>query len=163
MMTKFLFGVALVAFGSFCGYFLAKKYRQRKSFFAQLHLFNERFISEVSYYRRPLHEFANSYAFQGEFAFLLTDFLRNMEQNGAPLSIDWSQYSFLKKDEQAAVQDYFLMLGRGDSSSQKAYFSSVSTVISKWNADANLAAKKYGDLYIKLGFLCGLFILILII
>lgn len=162
MMTKFLFGVALVAFGSFCGYFLAKKYRQRKKFFAQLRVFNERFISEVSYYRRPIREFANSYAFQGEFHSLLLDFLQNMEQNGAPLSIEWSKYSFLKKDEQAAVQDYFLMLGRGDSSSQKAYFSSVSGTISKWTSDANTAAKKYGDLYIKLGFLCGLFILILI-
>ena len=163
MMTKFLFGVALVAFGSFCGYFLAKKYRQRKSFFAQLHLFNERFISEVSYYRRPIREFANSYAFQGEFRSLLMSFLQNIEQNGGGLEIDWKEYSFLRKDEQSAVQDYFLMLGRGDSSSQKAYFSSVSGAVSKWDSDASIAAKKYGDLYIKLGFLCGLFVLILIL
>lgn len=61
------------------------------------------------------------------------------------------------------MQDYFLMVGRGDSASQKTYFSSVSGVVSKWASDANLAAKKYGDLYIKLGFLCGLFVLILII
>lgn len=80
MMTKFLFGVALVAFGSFCGYVLAKKYRQRKLFFAQLQLFNERFISEVSYYRRPVREFVNLYAFQGEFRALLQEFLENIEK-----------------------------------------------------------------------------------
>ena len=163
MMTKFLFGVALVAFGSFCGYVLAKKYRQRKLFFAQLQLFNERFISEVSYYRRPVREFVNLYAFQGEFRALLQEFLENIEKNGTPLSIVWPNYSFLTKDEQGAVQDYILMVGRGDSASQKTYFSSVSGVVSKWASDANLAAKKYGDLYIKLGFLCGLFVLILII
>jgi stage III sporulation protein AB len=162
MMTKFLFGIALVAFGSFCGYFLAKKYRQRKSFFSQLRLFNERFINEVSYYRRPIREFANVYAFQGEFHSLLTDFLQNMGENGGGWSIDEREYAFLKKEERGAIHDYFLMIGRGDSASQKAYFSSVSSAISKWDSEASLAAKKYGDLYIKLGFLCGLFILILI-
>ena len=163
MVTKFLFGSALVGFGSFCGYFLAKKYRQRKNFFAQLHLFNERFISEVSYYRRPIGEFVGAYTYQGEFQALLTDFLRISRKNHGNFGVDCTELSFLKKDEQSAIKDYFMMLGRGDSSSQKAYFSSVKDTLSKWRSESIAVSKKYGDLYVKLGFLCGLFILILII
>ena len=163
MIAKFLFGIALVAFGSFCGYFLAKKYRQRKDFFAQLQLFNERFISEVSYYRRPIHEFISAYSYRGEFDLLLGDFISKVEKNSPLIDFDWREYSFLKKDEQCAVQEYFMMLGRGNSASQKTYFSSMESTLKKWSEEANVMCKKYGDLYIKLGFLCGLFILILII
>jgi stage III sporulation protein AB len=162
MMTKFLFGVALVGFTSFCGYFLAKKYRQRKNFFAQFHAFNERFISEVSYYRRPIREFVGAYSYHGEFQMLLSDFLRASKQKEVRFEADRAEYSFLKRDEQSAVQDYFMMLGRGDSASQKAYFSSMNDTLAKWHTESVSLSKKYGDLYVKLGFLCGLFLLILI-
>lgn len=163
MMTKFLFGIALVAFTSFCGYFLAKKYRQRKNFFAQLHAFNERFISEVSYYRRPIREFVGAYSYHGEFQELLSNFLRISQQKDVRFGVDGTEYSFLKREEQSAVQDYFMMLGRGDSASQKAYFSSMNDTLTKWHSESVSVSKKYGDLYVKLGFLCGLFLLILII
>ena len=161
-MTKFLLGIALVGFATFCGYFLAKKYRQRKSFFAQLHAFNERFISEVSYYRRPLREFVGAYSYHGEFQILLADFLTVSRQNGEDFALNGAEYSFLKKDEQSAVKDYFMMLGRGDSASQKSYFSSMNNTLAKWHSESVVISKKYGDLYVKLGFLCGLFLLILI-
>ena len=71
--------------------------------------------------------------------------------------------SFLKKEEMGFLEDYFQMLGKGDSSSQKAYFSAMKDEIQKRYALAENEYKKYGDLYIKLGFLCGLFLLILIV
>ena len=54
-MIKFILGVAIICFTSFCGYVLAKKYRQRKNFFSQMNEFNERFLSEIAYYRRPIN------------------------------------------------------------------------------------------------------------
>ena len=59
--------------------------------------------------------------------------------------------------------DYFSMLGRGDSSSQKGYFSSVKEDLRRRKIETDAEYKKYGDLYIKLGFLCGLLVLILIV
>ena len=66
-MTKFLFGIVMIAFTSFCGYLLARKYRQRKLFFRQLYEFNERFLTEIAYYRRPIQEFAAKYTYRGEY------------------------------------------------------------------------------------------------
>ena len=165
MMQKFIVGIAIIAFTSFCGYFLAGKFRQRKLFFKQLQEFNERFLNEISYYRRPIKEFVAKYVYKGEFNELLHDYFAVIQQGGSVQSafIDESKYSFLKREEKRVVEDYFLMLGKGDSISQKGYFSSVKQSLSALQIDAETACKRYGDLYIKLGFLCGLLILILML
>lgn len=164
-MTKFLLGIAIVAFTSFCGYVLAKKYRKRKLFLAQLKEFNERFLSEISYYKRPIAEFVSRSVYKGEFNEFLRDFFQTREQSdyGVLRAINFTDCEFLTPEDRRVIEDYFLMLGKGDTFSQKTYFSSAKEAIGKQQTEADTAYKKYGDLYIKLGFLCGLFILILIV
>lgn len=162
-MVKFLLGVTIVAFTTFCGYLLSKKYRKRKLFFHELQVFNERFLSEISYSRRPIKEFVVKHTFYGEFNELLADFFTTI-QDGAPFSADgFSDYGFLKEEEKRFIEGYFRMLGRGDSASQNAYFSSVKTTLNNYKDATEIESKKYGDLYIKIGFLCGLLLLILIV
>lgn len=166
-MIKFVLGVCIVAFTSFCGYVLSKKYRQRKSFYLQFYQFNERFLSEIAYYRRPIKEFIAKYAYQGEFSELLEEYVQTLGvENRNPSERDFvglSTFSFLSKDETDFVNDYFLMVGKGDSSSQKAYFGSVKNALSEKKDAVQTESKRYGDLYIKLGFLLGLAILVVII
>lgn len=166
-MLKVILGIAIVCFTSFCGYVLSKKYRQRKNFFAQFNEFNERFLSEIAYYRRPIKEFAENYAYQGEFEELLTAYVASLQGSGKnPSEKERAKlpvYSFLNKDETNFVNDYFLMVGKGDSSSQNGYFTSVKTALADKKAKTAEECKKYGDLYLKLGFLSGLMILILIL
>ena len=160
-MIKFSLGMAIVCFTSFCGYVLAKKYRQRKNFFAQMNEFNERFLSEIAYYRRPVGEFAEKYAYKGEFEILLNAFLDSLGSGDEPAALP--VFSFLTKDETDFVNDYFLMVGRGDSASQNAYFTSVKATLGDYKKKSAEECTRYGDLYLKLGFLCGLLILVLII
>jgi len=164
-MTKFLLGLVIVGFTSFCGYLLSKKYRRRKLFFSQFREFNERYISEMSYYRRPILEFFSKYSYKGEFNFFLEDYVCTIKKGQTSFTklLENPDYDFLKKEEIALIGDYFSMLGKGDSISQKGYFSSVKEDLKTLETEAVQTSKKYGDLYIKLGFLCGLFILILII
>lgn len=165
MMIKFLLGVATVAFTAFCGYLLAKKYRQRKLFFLQMKEFNERFLNEISYYRRPIAEFISGYAYQGEFQTLLSLFFERIKERSVTekMFLDGEAFSFLSRDERTFVEDYFQMLGKGDSVSQKGYFSSVKSELSRLQTSTETECKKYGDLYVKIGFLCGLLILILML
>ena len=79
------------------------------------------------------------------------------------LQVNRAEYSFLKQEEKRVVEDYFLMLGKGDSGSQKGYCLAAKDGIVKLQAEAELTCKRYADLYVKLGFLCGLLILILIL
>ncbi len=164
-MTKYLLYIIIVAFTSFCGYLLAKKYRQKKNFYIQFVVFNERFISELSYFRRPIYEFISSYEYTGEFLFFLKEFLSYHEKNSVFLQglMDDSAFYFLKSDEKSLVVNYFSMLGKGDSHSQKAYFSSMNDVLKKAEVQAVSNCKKYSELYLKMGFLIGLLIIILII
>ena len=164
-MIKFFLGIAIVAFTSFCGRLLAKKYRQRSSFFQNFKEFNERFLNEITYMRRPLGEFITAYTYEGEFQELLRDFYTFLKGNPSSSSFlqDGSKYIFLKGDDKKIVEDYFLMLGKGDSVSQKGYFSAVKDTLVKLHVEAQNDAKRYGDLYVKIGFLCGLLLLILMV
>ncbi len=164
MTAKFLLGIAIVAFGSYCGYILSGKYRKRKLFFVQLKEFNERFLSEVSYYRRPLREFCSQYDYKGEFQNFLAKYFEEIDEiSHSEKNIDFSGCEFLAQEDKNVISDYLKMLGKGDSSSQKAYFSASKDRLSKLCLEAEQAYKKYGDLYVKLGFLCGLLLLILMI
>lgn len=164
-MTKYLLYILIIVFTSFCGYLLAKKYRKKKSFYAQFVVFNERFISELSYFRRPIYEFISSYEYFGEFLFFLKEFLSNHEKNTVFLQelMDDTAFYFLKSDEKSMVVNYFSMLGRGDSHSQKVYFTSMNEILKKAEVQAISNCKKYSELYLKMGFLIGLLIIILII
>ncbi len=162
-MVKFLLGVTMVAFTTFCGYLLSKKYRKRKVFFHELNVFNERFLSEIAYYRRPIKEFAVQYVFYGEFNDILTDFFLSVDDGALFYVGDDGEYSFLKEEEKRFIEEYFRMIGRGDSASQNKYFSSVKNTLTAYKDDTEKESKKYGDLYIKIGFLCGLLILILMV
>lgn len=164
-MTKIFLGVILIFFTTFCGYFLAKKYRKRKEFFRQLQELNERFLSELSYYKRPLKEFLSSYAQEGEFALLLEGFIGALEGEEREIVDDYGveEVEFLTTDERIFLRDYLSMLGRGDSVSQKSFFSSMQASVVSYKNKSEEESKRYGDLYIKLGFLFGLAVLILMV
>ncbi len=164
-MLKFLSGIAIIVFTTFCGYLFSKRYRQRKSFFTQLKEFNERFLNEIAYSRRPIRQFIASFEYKGEFALLLQEFCKRAEGGMLEMRsrLEETEYVFLQVEEKMILCDYFSMLGRGDSASQKEYFSALRETLSKLQKESEDKAKRYGDLYVKMGFLLGLFILILII
>ncbi len=160
MIIKFLLCIAILAFTSGVGYVLASKYRQRKVFFLQFAQFNERFLREISYTKRPLKEFIESFAYKGEFADLLKSYLEQLGKEGGEL---FSEFSFISAEEEKTLKEYFRSLGKGDSDSQRNYFSNAKEVINEYKNKAETEYKKYADLYVKLGVLIGLAIIIIII
>ena len=163
---KLLLGVLIVCFTSYCGYFLSKKYRTRKLFFIQLYEFNEYYLNEISYFRRPLPEILNRRTYKGAFAELLKRFFGLLKENSTKKTAIYdllSAYDFLTEDEKSTVGDYFSMLGSGDSNSQKEYFGSVKSTLADLKNKSVADSEKYGSLFIKLGFLFGLTVLILIV
>ena len=163
-MLKFIIGIAFIGFTTFCGHLLAGKYRKRKCFFAQFREFNDRYLSEISYLKRPIEGFIAAYSYQGEFDHLLQEFFLWLRDETFGINgLEWDGEGLLTVDEKQLVSDYFLMLGKGDSLSQKNYFSSLKDRLIKIESEANNEAKRYEDLYVKLGFLCGLFVLILLV
>ena len=166
-MVKVVLGVVIVCITTFSGKLLAGKYRRRKDFFVQMSEFNNRFLTEVSYYKRPLLEFFESFTYHGEFQELLEEVISakkgSIVTKGWSKGIDFSPFSFLTADEKALISDYFLTIGKGDSGSQKTYFSGMNETLNSLRKRCEEEGKKYGELYLKLGFLLGLAILVLIV
>jgi stage III sporulation protein AB len=163
---KILLGVCIVCFTSYCGYFFAKKYRIRKLFFIQLYEFNEFYLNEISYFRRPLPEIVKRKKYKGAFLELLNDFFELLNDNTTKKSAIYEKveaYDFLTADEKGVIGDYFSMLGAGDSVSQKEYFNSAKNSLGGYKTKSVEDSEKYGGLFIKLGFLFGLTVLILIV
>lgn len=154
-MLKIILLILLVALCTFGGYVLTKKYRQKKQFYYELFLFNDRFITEVTFRKRPLTEFCKSFDYSNDFSNMIDGFLIKKNYK---IGLE-----YLSDDEKSFVEDYFKMLGKSDSKSQTAYLTEIKKEIDNKKALSEADLKKYSDLYIKLGFLFGLIALILLV
>ena len=154
LWLKLLIAALVIAFCILIGYLAANKYRQRKKFFAQFQLFNERYLNELDYARKPLSVFLKEYTYSGEFSKALEAFAA---QKPMP------KLSFLTKEEASETADYFSMLGKGDAQSQSGFFGARKGILERKKTESEGEAKKRGELYLKLGLLAGLAIVILIV
>ncbi len=155
MWLKVLLSLLVVAFCTALGFFAAAKYRSRRRFFGQFCAFNERFLNELDYARKPLSAFLAESSYTGDFGKSVKAFdLTRRNEFG---------YGYLTKEERAFCEDYFSMLGRGDALSQRGYFASRSGTLGEKRDLSRKEAKERGELYCKLGLLAGLAFVILII
>ena len=155
LWLKILVAAAVVAAGTAGGYFAANKYRARQKFYAQFAVFNERYLNELGYARKPLGAFLKQYEYTGDFSKSLKAFSEKRDPK-----ID---YSYLTEEERAECADYFSMLGKGDSLSQKNFFAAKQAGLGEKRAASEKEAKSRGSLYLKLGILSGLAVVILIV
>ena len=164
-MLKILLGVAVVAFSTFCGYFFAKKYRKRKNFFIKMTTFNEKYLNEMGYYKRPLDEFAKHCSLQGEFGSFCLYFLQKLghKEGVAECRSALDAMGCFSAEEREFIIEYFSALGKGDSITQTQYFSAIKAPLNEYMGRAKSDYGRYGKLYIQMGFLCGVAVLILII
>ena len=162
MLIKILLCLTLLIFTSGVGYAFASKYRKRKVFFSQFYEFNQKFIQELSYSKRPIKDFIQAYPYKSEFLALLEVYRDNLGQDNL-FNEYFSLNTFLILEEEKLISDYFHQLGKGDSESQKAFFVSRSKELEKIKDTTEKDYKKYAELYVKLGVLVGFAIIIVII
>ena len=75
----------------------------------------------------------------------------------------FTTHKSIPKEEWKEYGDYFSMLGKGDTVSQKNYFSSRKAILEEKKAVCEKECKTRNELYIKLGLLAGLAFVILIV
>ncbi len=155
MWLKFILSGLIIAFCVALGYFAAEKYRARKKFFAELSALNEAYLSELSYAKKPIDVFLEERKGKGDFAKLL----QTLQRHEAPSLKNFH----LTKEEEADCREYFSMLGRGDSASQRAFFSSKTSLLAEKKQAAEKESRSRSALYLKLGLLAGLAFVILIV
>lgn len=155
MWIKFLLCGLIIVFCTLLGYFAAERSRSRKRFYLQFSSFNESYLGELAYTRKPLEPFLDQYGYRGDFGKLL----KAVREHRKPVV----KLGFLTAEERTETVEYLSMLGRGDTASQSGYFASRREPLASKRESSAKEAKQRGELCVKLGLLAGLAFVILIV
>ena len=113
--------------------------------------------TEIAFSQKTLKEIiAEKYSINNDFLYSFKLYLENKEN--FCLNIN-----YLSSDEKAFLLEYFENIGKTEKGSQLEFLKKAEERLSTFYKNAIELDKKYKTLYIKLGFLIGLIIFILII
>lgn len=149
------FGVLLLILCTFAGFRLSAKYSERRKFFTDLFTFNEKIINEVSFSQNSLLSIVeNEKKLNSDFGKTICEIINGEEVKSV---------KYLKNEEIEVLIEYINKIGKSDRESQILYLSSEKKIIDEIRVAAINDEKKYGKLYVKLGFLFGLIIFVIFI
>ena len=163
---KYVFIVCAIIACSALGHFLSQRYKKRKNFWNSLIMLSDKLVVDISFSRAKLagvvQSFDKTYAKnlfgirENYLAFLASKdelskeklFAKNTPANG---------------EEKDFIFLFFKCLGRLDASEQTKEIENFKTRFLEMKSKADAEHKKYGSLYLKLGFIAGLFIAVLLL
>lgn len=165
-MKFILVGVVLVGMG-YIGFGLARFYRRRKRFFADLILFCEKLCVDISFSKETLKIIVSSNLtnFSKDFKNVLErylDFLSLKSSEVTP-NLLFKGSTLLSKEEQENIALFFKSLGRLDVSCQVVDINNFKNKFLNFQSNADEENKKFGSLSLKLMLLFGALVVIILI
>ena len=151
---KVLLGIILVCLSTLLGYILAGKFAFRKQFYDDYCNFNNIFKQEISFRQTTLVSLVKNKN-SGDFYCVLRNYVQDNEFV--------FNKTYLKKDEIEFFHNYLKTLGTGDKNTQIEFIDRTNIVILEKQKKCVEDEKKYKALYVKLGFLFGLILFILVL
>ena len=152
MINGIYLGVAVTAFCTYVGYKYSLRYKKRRQFYADWYKFDINMKCELAFLQNGLKDITEKE--NGAFFDNLKAYIFNGKRN---------QIAFLKKSEENFFYDFCNNLGKTDSKSQQEYILSVNEKIKSVLSESEKEEKTRSVLCIKLGFLTGLAVLILVV
>ncbi len=153
---RLIAGILLLAISTFLGYFYSRRYIERRKAFERLNAFNLLVETEVVFAKNSLVVLVKNAECDDVLTGYIRDFFLLKRENEEKLKI-------LKKDEKSFFIEYVRRLGQGDKKSQTEYLKAAEAKISGYLSVAEDEDKKYRPLCLKLGFLFGLVVLIILL
>lgn len=152
---KIIIGIFFLFLCTFIGYNLSLKYTKRKIFYGNFFNFNEKLLREVSFLQTTIVSLLNDIDINTDFYDSLKHYVNTKE-----FKFD-KQYLF--EEEKNELNRYFKTIGTSDKIGQLEYLSSMDITLKNKRIQTEENEKKYRMLYIKMGFLIGLIILIILL
>ena len=140
-MIKTLILIAIVVLTTSLGIFLSANKKKRMQVFGDLYEFNEQLILNLKFSRQPISKIAEKYKF-------VPEILRGQK--------------ILEGEDGEIVSDYAINLGKTDALSQIDYLNGRKAALEKYKTESAAQYKKYSSLYVKIFFLVGVLIAVLI-
>lgn len=133
--------MAVVALTTSLGIFLSANKKKRMSVFSELYEFNEQLILTLKFSRSSMDKIAEPFKYMPKIL------------NGE---------NVLSGNDGKIVNDYLENLGKTDALSQIDYLSERKSVLKKYKEDSFSDYKKYSSLYVKIFFLIGVMVAVLL-
>ncbi len=149
---KLFLGFLLFIASILLGYILSTKFTKRTSLFSEFSSFNQLMINEVEFAQNTLTSIVDNTS--NSFA---KDVVVYLEKN------EFSKYDFLNEEENDLILNYFKNVGSQDKISQLQYLKKIDLDINKRFNMCKDEMKKYKQLYLKVGFLIGLILFVLVL
>lgn len=159
MIILFLICVAL-------GFLFSNKYKKRMAFFSSLIILAQKLDIEINFSRERLKKLIECFDEKAKQNLLGVDksFIEYLEKGGELTSEKlFEKNSIIRSEEKEVVTLFFRSLGRSDVENQTKEIKNSISRFEKLLSEASTENKKYGKLGIKLGFISGLMIAILLI
>lgn len=153
---RLISGIILLAVSTFLGFYYSRKYTERRKAFKSLDAFNSKLKEEVAFAKTSIVAIVKNIENDNIINEYIRDFFLSKKENPEKLKN-------LSEEEKNFFVDYVRRIGQGDKKSQKEYLEAAELKINGYVVAAEEADKKYRPLCIKLGFLFGLIILIILL
>ena len=123
------------------GIFLSANKKKRMQIFCELYEFNEQLLLNLKFSRQPISKIAEKYKF-------VPDILRGQK--------------LLEGEDGEIISDYAVNLGKTDALSQIDYLNGRKAALENYKNESTIQYKKYSSLYVKIFFLVGVLVAVLI-
>ena len=153
---RILAGAIFVGISTMTGYLLSIKYTERKRFYDDFYSFNKRYIECVSFSGDSIKKIISENRVEGSDFYEYIGKLFEDKNSNFPKK-------YLTADETLFLLEYADALGRGDYETEKKKASVWLEKVKEKKEKSESDEKRYKPLLIKLGFLLGAIIFILII
>lgn len=152
-MNTFL-GFLSIGISTYLGFTLSKKFTNRKTFYNDFNCFNKRLLTEVMFTGNTIPTILSDKNLNGDFyEYLFKTF--DKKQN---LVI-----KYLNVNENNYLKNYVEKIGTTDRKTQYEFLKSVEKVLEEKSVLSLNEEKKYKNLYIKMGFLIGIVIMVILL
>ena len=161
---KYILIIILMGCCTYIGYGFSKYYTNRKVFFNDLVLLMDKLKLDINFSKDKVGDIVKDYVcFSSHFEKLKNNFLTILQSNQFEDGKLFDGINILKQEEINSLKAFFKSLGRFDVENQTKQIISFKEEFKKYENESNLKKQKYGSLFIKLGFIVGVLISLLII
>ncbi len=153
---RLVLGIVFLILSTFFGYKFSSKFSDRRVFYNDFYLFNKQLVNEVFFSQNSIVNLVDKKTDDGYFIGQVKKIILE-KNNKTQLS------NIYTKEENDFFNDYLSNIGNGDSVSQRKYLEGIDELLKEKRQMTHDEEKKYKKLYVKLGFLFGLVLLIIVL
>ena len=161
---KYILIIVLIACCTYIGIGVSKYYSKRRYFFSDLVLFMDKLRLDISFSKEKIGVIIKNFQ-EGSRVFekLKVNFLNILENNHFDEKKLFEGINILKENEKTTLTIFFKSLGRFDSINQTNQIKVFKEEIKKLESNCINQYQKFGSLSIKLGFIVGVLLALILV